>query len=167
MRLSRNFHLSEMVASQTAARLGIKNEPDLDAICNMERLCVNTLQPIRDRIKRPAVVSSGFRCPSLDAAIRGMSLKKWEWQRFHAKTHPVSGHVVGEAADFEIPGVDNLILAKWISRSSIPFDQLILEYYTPGDPTSGWIHISYREAGNRRQLWHKRKNRRYKKGLPR
>ena len=49
-----------------------------------------------------------------------------------------------EAADFEVVGVDNAELADWIKRE-LPYDQLILEYYTPGEPNSGWIHCSYTE----------------------
>jgi hypothetical protein len=28
------------------------------------------------------------------------------------------------------------------------FDQLILEYYTPGEPNSGWVHVSYTKEIN-------------------
>ena len=49
---------------------------------------------------------------------------------------------MGEAADFEIPGLSNLVVAKWIAHN-LNFDQLILEYYDGRDPNSGWIHCSY------------------------
>jgi hypothetical protein len=39
-------------------------------------------------------------------------------------------------------GTDNAELADWI-YSNLEFDQLILEFYTPGEPNSGWIHCSY------------------------
>ena len=54
------------------------------------------------------------------------------------------------AADFEIPGVDNRELAKWI-RSELEFDQLILEFYRDNEPSSGWIHCSYSTDQNRNQ----------------
>ena len=53
-----------------------------------------------------------------------------------------SQHAKAEAADFECPGVDNAELADWIHRE-LPYDQLILEFYTPGEPNSGWIHCSW------------------------
>jgi hypothetical protein len=28
---------------------------------------------------------------------------------------------------------------------------LILEFYTPGQPTSGWVHVSWRPTDRRRQ----------------
>ena len=54
------------------------------------------------------------------------------------------------AADFEIPGVDNRELARWI-RQNLEVDQGILEFYKDGEPTSGWIHCSYSRNQNRQQ----------------
>ena len=53
-----------------------------------------------------------------------------------------SQHAKAEAADFECIGVDNAELADWIHKN-LSYDQLILEYYTPGEPNSGWIHCSW------------------------
>ena len=53
-----------------------------------------------------------------------------------------SQHARAEAADFECIGVDNAELADWIHQN-LPYDQLICEFYTPGEPNSGWIHCSY------------------------
>ena len=122
--LSPNFTLEEMVKSQTAERRGISNVPELHHIEAMEALCENILQPIRDEFG-PFIVSSGFRGAELCLAI-GSTIN--------------SQHAKGEAADFEVAGIDNADLAVWI-RDSLPFDQLILECYTGGN--SGWIHCSY------------------------
>ena len=81
---------------------------------------------MREHFGKPVAISSGYRSPELCEAI-GSSAK--------------SQHAKGEAADFEIPGVDNMQLAMWISKNT-KFDQLILEYYEPGDPNSGWVHCS-------------------------
>jgi hypothetical protein len=51
------------------------------------------------------------------------------------------------AADFEIFGVDNNEVSDWI-KENLMFDQLILEYYQPGEPNSGWIHVSYNKDIN-------------------
>jgi hypothetical protein len=53
-------------------------------------------------------------------------------------------------ADFEIPGVDNRELARWI-RDNLEVDQGILEFYKDGEPSSGWIHCSYSRNSNRQQ----------------
>jgi hypothetical protein len=63
--------------------------------------------------------------------------------------HDRSQHIIGQAADFEIPGIDNYTLAEWIHRN-LNYDQLILEFYTGGN--SGWIHCSYRENYRNQEL---------------
>lgn len=128
-RLSKDFRLSEFLKSQTAERRGIDNTPSELVVDNLARLCANVLQPVRDRFG-PVVVSSGYRSPALNAAVGGS---------------PTSQHLQGEAADIEVPGVTNYALAKWIAES-LSFDQLILEFYTPGKFASGWVHISYRQG---------------------
>ena len=42
-------------------------------------------------------------------------------------------HCKGQAADIEVPGVANAEVAQWIV-DNCDFDQLILEFYTPGIP---------------------------------
>ena len=64
-----------------------------------------------------------------------------------------SQHAKSEAADFECLGVDNAELADWI-KNNLDYDQLILEYYTPGEPNSGWIHCSYIPEGRRASFLH-------------
>ena len=59
-----------------------------------------------------------------------------------------SQHVKGQAVDFEIPGIANGDIAAWI-RFNLQFDQLILEAYTPGHPSSGWVHCSWTPGGRR------------------
>ena len=136
MRLSKNFSLAELTKSQTATRKGIDNEPSTEHVENLIHLAETVLQPIRDEFGRPVVISSGYRSPELCEAI-GSSAK--------------SQHAKGEAADFEIPGVDNMQLAMWISKNT-DFDQLILEFYEPGDPNSGWVHCSAVKEGSRAQV---------------
>jgi hypothetical protein len=64
-----------------------------------------------------------------------------------------SQHAKAEAADFECPGVDNVELFDWIKDNLTP-DQLILEFYTPGEPNSGWIHASWIEGTPRASFLH-------------
>ena len=136
MKLSANFTLSELTKSQTAVRKNIKNEPSTAHVENLIHLAETVLQPVRDHFGKPVVISSGYRSPALCEAI-GSSSK--------------SQHARGEAADFEIMGVDNMQLAMWINKNT-DFDQLILEFYEPGDPTSGWVHCSAVREGSRAQV---------------
>ena len=133
MKLSQNFSLKELVASQTADRKGIDNTPTDEHIENLKLLCENVLQPIRDEWGVVSV-SSGYRSQALCQAIGSVS---------------TSQHARGQAADFECYSVDNRELFDWITQN-LKFDQAILEFYD-GDPNSVWIHVSYNEDGNRKQ----------------
>ena len=145
MLLSKNFSLLELTKSQTAERRGIDNKPTAEHIENMVALCENILQPVRDQYGS-FIVSSGYRCPELCIAI-GSSKD--------------SQHAQGQAADFEVAGVDNYELALWI-KDNLDFDQLILECYTGGN--SGWIHCSYVENGRKETLTYDKLNG-YRSGL--
>ena len=126
MKLSGHFSLAELTKSQTATRKGIDNKPTLDHIENLTELCTHVLEPTRRNFGKPMVISSGYRSEELCEAI-GSSKN--------------SQHAKGQAADFEMFGVDNKELAKYI-KNNLVFDQLILEFYNPDDPSSGWVHCS-------------------------
>ena len=137
MNLSRNFSLQELIKSDTAIRKCINNNPNSGQIEKLKDLCENILQPVRDHFGR-VKVTSGFRSPDLCIAIN---------------SSVNSQHAKAEAADFEVIGTDNAELAAWIYKN-LNFDQLILEFYTPGEPNSGWIHCSYTPDQPRKQfLW--------------
>jgi uncharacterized protein YcbK (DUF882 family) len=136
MKLSSNFSLKELTASQTAERKGINNNPNEDQINKLKMLCENVLQKVRDHYSKVVTVSSGYRSPELCVAI-GSSQN--------------SQHAKGEAADFEIFGLSNAELCKWIT-DNLEFDQMILEYHKLEEPNSGWIHCSYKSEDNRKQI---------------
>jgi len=121
MKLSKNFSLAEMTKSQTATRMGLDNNPSEDE-----------QETIRDHFNHVVTISSGYRNEILSQKI-GSSSK--------------SQHCKGEAADFEIFGTPNNEVSDWI-KENLMFDQLILEYYEPGQPNSGWVHVSYKKDIN-------------------
>ena len=125
--LSANFSLHELSKSETALRMGFDNTPTKEAEAHLKLLCDNILQPIRDHYQKGVKVNSAYRSPESNAAVGG------------SKT---SDHCKGMAADIEIPGVANAELAEYI-KANYKFTQLILEFYTPGIPDSGWVHVSY------------------------
>ena len=135
MELTRNFTLSELTKSDTAIRKGINNNPNAEQIEKLKTLCEKILQPVRDHFGR-VKVTSGYRSEELCLAI-GSSVN--------------SQHAKAEAADFEVLGVDNAEVADWINMNCT-IDQLILEFYTPGEPNSGWIHCSWVADNPRKQL---------------
>ena len=132
MQLSKNFSLVELTKSQTAERKGIDNNPSPDHQENLRLLCERVLQPVRDHFNHVVTVTSGYRSEILSNKI-GSSSK--------------SQHCKGEAADFEIFGTPNNEVSDWI-KENLMFDQLILEFYEPGQPNSGWLHVSYKKDIN-------------------
>lgn len=127
MNLSANFTLKELTRSDTADRLDIDNTPNDEQIESLRLLCENILQPVRDHFGKPVKINSGFRCPALNQATGGSA---------------TSDHCKGQACDFEIDGVSNPDLAQWIA-DNLKYTQLILEFYTQGQPNSGWVHASF------------------------
>ena len=138
MKLTANISLDELIKSQVAERKGINNNPSPMQIENLKALAVNILQPIRSQFDRPLIISSGFRCAQLCLEI-GSSINSE-----HCADNKSA------AADFEIPGVDNKELAEWI-KSNLEYNQLILEFYREGEPSSGWVHCSYSTDLNKKQ----------------
>ena len=135
VRLSQNFTLQEYIKSQTALRQGIDNMPNEQHLEKAKLLFENVVQPVRDNFG-VTVINSGYRGPELNEAVGGSDK---------------SQHCKGEAVDIEWPGVPNYDVAKWI-HDNLDFDQLILEFYTPGIPDSGWVHVSYKEDANRKSV---------------
>lgn len=120
-RLTADFHLSEFIRSQTAARRGLDNTPTASAMGNIRNFLAPGMQEVRDLINAPIHISSGYRSPIVNAAIGGSAK---------------SQHMDGMACDFTAPffGTPKDI-ARVISESRIKFDQLIME--------GGWVHISF------------------------
>ena len=134
MKLAPNFSLKEMTASQPAERLNIKNEPDQQQLVNLVHLCTHVLQPVREHYEKVVTVSSGLRVLDLNRAI---------------KSSDKSQHVLGQAVDFEIYGLDNHLVAQYIA-DKLDYDKLILEFYSK--PNGGWIHVSYNMFNNRKEI---------------
>ncbi len=128
MDLSDHFTLEECIKSNIALRHNIDNTPhDGEVIVNLRALCRNIAEPVRKHVGKGFVPSSAYRSPALNLFIG---------------SKPSSQHLKGQAMDFEVPGFDNYKLGCWI-RDNMVYDQLILEFYKDGEPTSGWIHCSY------------------------
>jgi hypothetical protein len=140
-----NFQWYEVFKSPTADRYKITNIPtendfvktkltEEQIINNLKNVVTKIAQPARNYFNKPLVINSGYRNLLTNKKVGGSSN---------------SQHMRGEALDIEIPGVSNYELANWIA-DNCEFDQVILEFYTPGNPSSGWVHASLRESGNRK-----------------
>jgi len=132
--ISKNFTLEEFLYSLTAKQKGIDNTPTPEIIENIKKLVFNTIQPARTLYDKPIRVSSGYRSPALNKAVGG-SIN--------------SHHMEGKAADITTGSpAENKALFNVIIKSDILFDQLIDESYY------SWLHISYNEGKNRKQILH-------------
>ena len=131
--LSQSFTLQELVFSQTAARDGIDNTASAAQVRALRGLCANILQPLRDSVGKPLVVSSGYRCPRLNRAIGGSA---------------TSQHMEGRAADIVCFSLDTKKLFKRVLELKLPFDQLIYE----GGRQSIWVHVSFDPDRDRRTI---------------
>lgn len=149
-----NFRMYEVARSQTAARHNIDNTPPADIIAAAQALAVNVLQPIRNEFGSFSP-QSWYRSEALERQLCQKSFMSWRdrnpgktWQDYFArKSHPK-----GEAVDFEIIGISNDELFQWC-KENLEFDQLIREFPKAGDPTSGWVHISYSATNNRNEAF--------------
>lgn len=123
--LSAHFSLSEMILSAEATRRGLDNTPTKPIIENLRRLA-EKMEEIRSVLGNPITVSSGYRSPAVNAAIKGA--KKSE-------------HMDGRACDFICPAYGTpLQVAKAIKAAGIEYNQLIHEF-------GGWVHISIPPVG--------------------
>jgi len=129
--LSKNFRLSEFTTSETAARLGISMDLSVEdpAYLNLINLCVDILQPLRDRLRKPLIITSGYRPKKLNKAIGGSK---------HSQ------HIQGLAADFIVPNMKPIDVAQKIIDMDLPFDQLIHEF-------GRWVHVSIPQIRSQRR----------------
>jgi DNA-binding CsgD family transcriptional regulator len=136
MQLSKNLTLAEMTRSESAKRLGIKNNPSKVHLENMVKLATAIFQPIRDYFNSPIRISSGYRSAALNAAIPGTSKK--------------SQHSSGEAMDIDMDNtkITNKQVFDYI-KDNLDFDQLIWEFGTKDNPA--WVHVSYKANGKQRK----------------
>lgn len=146
--LSPHFKLKEFVESPTANKYGIDNTPSLEIVNNLRHLCEGTLEPLREAMGLPIIITSGYRCKELNELIT-----------HHSNT---SQHMAGQAVDFYVG--DGLIsdfkfqvssesrrelLIKAfrliLTLESITFDQVIIY--------PSFIHVSFvSNVRNRRKI---------------
>lgn len=137
----KNFKLSEFFASSTADKNGIKNEPSADEratiVRNINLLVDNVLDPVRDMVNAPIIITSGYRCPQVNRLVGGVDN---------------SQHMSGCAADFHVKGYNHSMMYEVFLYifNTLEFDQVI--YY----PSKNIIHVSYVENGNRHEAFLKK-----------
>lgn len=130
MNLSPHFTLAELTVSQSAARLGIDNNPPPAVIKALERTALG-LEGVRMLLGAPVLVSSGYRSPALNKAVGG-SVK--------------SQHMTGQAVDFICPGFGSPAqIVRAIIKSGMQYDQVIVEF-------DRWVHLSFSDKPRKQAL---------------
>ena len=127
MQLTENFSLEELMASDTAARAGIDNQPPASLMNNLQALA-EALEQVRLVLGGyPIHVNSGYRCAALNTKVGGASNSR---------------HMLGLAADILCPQFGPpLTVCQAIAGSGIPVDQVIHEF-------GRWCHVSVPALGS-------------------
>lgn len=140
MKLTSHFTLEELPHSATAIRVGIDNSPSAAIIDRLSHLATDVLQPLREAWGKPIIISSGYRCPTLNKAVGGVAN---------------SQHLLGEAADIhtlgDIPANNQALFATaacLVRDGRIKVGQLIDE------KGYNWIHISLPDHRHTGQILH-------------
>lgn len=131
----KNFSIEELCESATAKKHKIKNIPNEYEKENIKFLIENLLDPVREYLKKPVYINSGFRSKELNEKVGGS---------------PTSNHNFGYAADCVVKG-NNIDIAKAVLLLNLDFDELILEKETLTNPN--WIHLALRrDKPNRKKM---------------
>ena len=144
MKLSKNFTYEELCHSSVAERKGLRNRPKTKeeesvVIENLKALCMEVLQPLRDYLGKPVVISSGYRSEEVNRAVGGVK---------------GSQHLKGEAADIHVENTEHLSKIMHFIMDETDFDQLIWEKNKQG---TQWVHVSYKRNGvNKHQVLNSR-----------
>jgi zinc D-Ala-D-Ala carboxypeptidase len=83
MRLTDHFTLDELTHSQTAARLGLANDPPPDVVQTLIGTA-HGLEMVRALLQAPLLISSGYRSPLVNRAVGGSP-----------NSQHITGHAVG------------------------------------------------------------------------
>jgi hypothetical protein len=126
-KISKHVSYKEGVYSNTAERLGLKNDPSDDHLFNMIKIAENIFEPLRIHVGAPIKINSFYRGPELNKAIGGSAK---------------SQHCHGQAIDIDdtYGHASNKEMFNWI-KANLNFDQMIWEFGTDDNPN--WVHVSY------------------------
>ena len=126
MKLTEHFTLEEFTRSTTGERNNINNSVPDDLMPNVQLTAIK-LELVRKALGRPIIITSGYRCPTLNARVGGVS---------------TSAHTKGLAVDFHCDyGTPKQICQRLIA-AGVQFDKLIQEH-------NQWVHIGFSPTNNR------------------
>jgi len=139
------FTINELCVSGSYPKLVEVPKEGTKEYLNLKVLIDSCLDPIREHLKGPVTVTSGYRPPKLNTAVGG------------SKT---SAHLKGLAADihFGNNSTDNVKIIQAAIASVPHFDQIIAEgaVFNPDGSLKSckWVHVGLSTSNPRKQiLW--------------
>lgn len=118
-KISRHFTLGEAVTTAHHEFDAEQQAAPLEVWANLELLCREGLDRVRDALGCPLDISCAYRCPPLNVRVGGAA---------------TSAHLYGLAADLLVPR-GRTFRTLWDAARSVPFDQVIAE--------RGCVHYGY------------------------
>jgi zinc D-Ala-D-Ala carboxypeptidase len=126
MKITEHFTLEEFTRSTTANRLKIDNSVPADLMPNIQLTAIK-LELVRKVLGKPIIITSGYRCPALNARVGGAA---------------TSAHTKGLAVDFKSSFGTPKEICQRLLDAGVQFDKLIQEH-------NQWVHIGFSLANNR------------------
>lgn len=129
--------LQELIKSNAAEVYKIPNLPNAEQIANLQLVCTEVFDKVREHFGKPIGITSGFRSAALNERIGGSKNS----QHMEGKALDIDGDTLG--------GVSNKDIFYYI-KNNCTFDQLIWEFGSENAPD--WVHVSYNKGVNRKQI---------------
>lgn len=118
------FSLEEFTRSSTAQRLKIDNSPSDEVVRNIQYGVQMVLDPLRRIIRTPIIITSGFRCSTLNKAVGGVA-NSW--------------HTKGNAADLRINNEEEAKAIFQALKTLPSVDTVLFEH----SATAIWMHVQW------------------------
>lgn len=133
MLLSPHFSLSEFTNSATADSYHIDNTPSNFVVKNLSVLCVSVLEPVRQIIHKPIVITSGYRSTALNKIVGGVEN---------------SYHLSGKAADIHVTSKQEGRTLALLFLDQKLTDLVILEI----NKQRLWLHVQWSKTPRHKYL---------------
>ena len=138
---SKYVDYATVIRSDTAKRNGLTNYFTKPQLKNIERIAAEVYDPLVDHFREQIYISSFFRSKEVNKLIGG------SWDSHHMANGCAAAIDLDADNNF---GVNNQEVFDYI-KDNLDYDQLILEDIKK-DGSIGWVHVSYKEKGNRKQV---------------
>lgn len=133
--LTKDFTLYDLLYNDVANKRGVVEQynPSQEIINNLTNICINILQPLKDKLKTDIKIIAGYKCLELDKTVK----KK-------------SQYLNGQAVDIILPQKGNGYLYNKIVEFNLPYDQLIWQKGNKTNPE--YVTVSYGPKNRRAKL---------------